>query len=167
MDIIPTQSYYKGTLANLFKNDGEVNWTVAYLMKKIKGNKQLFTYPEGKISVGKESFSALEPGKKTSSRLQQACFATLKNVCMVFQQFNLFPHLTVMENVLSGRLGYVSLWRAYRRKYPEPDVAAAFDLVLCPCIADGKVRDIEKMEDGEIDVCFFNGGFHILDHRFG
>ena len=29
------------------------------------------------------------------------------------------------------------------------DLADAFELVLCPCVSDGKVRDIEQMEDGE------------------
>ena len=28
------------------------------------------------------------------------------------------------------------------------DVANAFDIVLWPCAADGKVRDVEKMADG-------------------
>ncbi|MFQ5827521.1 MAG: FAD-dependent oxidoreductase, partial [Dehalococcoidia bacterium] len=31
-----------------------------------------------------------------------------------------------MENVLSGRLGYVSFWQAYRRNYPPEDIQAAF-----------------------------------------
>ncbi len=48
---------------------------------------------------------------------------------MIFQEYNLVERLTVMENVLSGRLGYVSVWRAYRRRYPERDVAAAFELL--------------------------------------
>ncbi|MCL4204374.1 MAG: hypothetical protein KJ000_17965 [Pirellulaceae bacterium] len=46
------------------------------------------------------------------------------------------------------------------------DVAAAFDLVMCPCIADGKVRDIEKMADGEIDVCLFNGGIRTSEQEY-
>ena len=46
------------------------------------------------------------------------------------------------------------------------DVAAAFDLVFCPCIADGKVRDIEKMADGEIDVCLFNGGIRTSEQEY-
>ncbi len=45
---------------------------------------------------------------------------------MIFQEYNLVERLTVMENVLSGRLGYVSFWRAYRRKFPPEDVRAAF-----------------------------------------
>jgi len=45
---------------------------------------------------------------------------------MIFQEFNLVERLTVMENVLSGRLGYVGLWPAWRRRFPPDDVEAAF-----------------------------------------
>lgn len=48
---------------------------------------------------------------------------------MIFQEYNLVERLTVMENVLSGRLGYVSFWQAYRRSYPPDDVRAAFELL--------------------------------------
>jgi len=48
---------------------------------------------------------------------------------MIFQEYNLVERLTVMENVLSGRLGYVGFWRAYRRSYPPEDIAAAFELL--------------------------------------
>jgi phosphonate transport system ATP-binding protein len=48
---------------------------------------------------------------------------------MIFQEYNLVDRLTVMENVLSGRLGYVSFWQAYRRKYPPEDIAAAYQLL--------------------------------------
>ncbi|NNF47172.1 MAG: phosphonate ABC transporter ATP-binding protein [Desulfofustis sp.] len=48
---------------------------------------------------------------------------------MIFQEYNLVARLTVMENVLSGRLGYVSFWTAYRRKYSPEDVSAAYELL--------------------------------------
>ncbi len=48
---------------------------------------------------------------------------------MIFQEYNLVERLTVMENVLSGRLGYVSFWQAYRRNYPTEDIQAAFELL--------------------------------------
>jgi len=48
---------------------------------------------------------------------------------MIFQEYNLVDRLTVMENLLSGRLGYVSFWRAYRRKFPPEDITAAFGLL--------------------------------------
>ena len=52
-----------------------------------------------------------------------------RRIGMIFQEYNLVERLTVMENVLSGRLGYVGFWRAFRRNYPPEDVAAAFELL--------------------------------------
>jgi F420-non-reducing hydrogenase small subunit len=37
------------------------------------------------------------------------------------------------------------------------NVAEAFDIVFWPCVMDFKYKDVEAMEDGEIDVCLFNG----------
>jgi phosphonate transport system ATP-binding protein len=48
---------------------------------------------------------------------------------MVFQEYNLVERLTVMENLLCGRLGYVPVWRAWLRKFPEGDIQRAFDLL--------------------------------------
>ncbi len=48
---------------------------------------------------------------------------------MVFQEYNLVERLTVMENVLSGRLGYVAPFKAWLRKYPQADINAAFELL--------------------------------------
>jgi phosphonate transport system ATP-binding protein len=52
-----------------------------------------------------------------------------RRIGMIFQEYNLVERLTVMENVLSGRLGYVGFWRAYRRNYPPDDVSAAFEIL--------------------------------------
>lgn len=48
-----------------------------------------------------------------------------RNMGMIFQEYGLVDRLTVMENVLSGRLGYVSAWNAFRRQFPEDDVRHA------------------------------------------
>ncbi|WP_459616425.1 phosphonate ABC transporter ATP-binding protein [Bordetella sp. 2513F-2] len=48
---------------------------------------------------------------------------------MIFQEYALIERLTVMENVLSGRLGYVSFWRSWARRYPAADVGRAFHLL--------------------------------------
>jgi phosphonate transport system ATP-binding protein len=45
---------------------------------------------------------------------------------MIFQEFALVERLTVMENVLSGRLGYVPFWRSFFRRFPADDVRNAF-----------------------------------------
>lgn len=46
------------------------------------------------------------------------------------------------------------------------DVAAAFDIVMWPCAADGKVRDVERMADQSIDVCLFNGGIRTSEQEY-
>jgi len=46
------------------------------------------------------------------------------------------------------------------------EVAAAFDIVFWPCATDGKVRDVEKMPDGAIDVCLFNGGIRTSEQEY-
>ena len=48
----------------------------------------------------------------------RSCAHARRHIGMVFQEYNLVERLTVMENLLSGRLGYVSAWRAWRRKFP-------------------------------------------------
>ena len=48
---------------------------------------------------------------------------------MIFQEFALVERLTVMENVLAGRLGSVGFWRGYLRRFPATDVEAAFHLL--------------------------------------
>lgn len=48
---------------------------------------------------------------------------------MIFQEYALVERLSVMENVLSGRLGYVGFWRSYWRKFPQSDVDTAFHLL--------------------------------------
>ena len=48
---------------------------------------------------------------------------------MIFQEYALVERLTVMENVLSGRLGYVGFWRSYLRRFPQSDIDEAFRLL--------------------------------------
>jgi len=52
-----------------------------------------------------------------------------RQIGMVFQEYNLVERLTVMENLLCGRLGYVSPWRAWRRRFPRDDIARAYELL--------------------------------------
>lgn len=48
---------------------------------------------------------------------------------MIFQEYALVERLSVMENVLSGRLGYVGFWRSWFRRFPQSDVDEAFRLL--------------------------------------
>lgn len=55
--------------------------------------------------------------------------AARRRIGMIFQEFNLVERLTVMENVLAGRLGHVGLFDTMRRRFAPADVEAAFDLL--------------------------------------
>src|SRR5258705_217022 len=44
---------------------------------------------------------------------------------MIFQEYALVERLSVMENVLSGRLGYVGFWQSFLRKFPQSDIDEA------------------------------------------
>src|SRR6202049_4942854 len=48
---------------------------------------------------------------------------------MIFQEYALVERLTVMENVLSGRLGYVGFWQSWFRRFPQADIDEAFRLL--------------------------------------
>jgi phosphonate transport system ATP-binding protein len=52
-----------------------------------------------------------------------------RRMAMIFQEYALVERLTVMENVLSGRLGYVGFWRSWFRRFPQDDVVQAFTLL--------------------------------------
>jgi phosphonate transport system ATP-binding protein len=67
----------------------------------------------------------LEVTELSRSELRKA----RRRIGMIFQEFALVERLTVMENILSGRLGYVPFWRSFARRYPPADVDKAFVLL--------------------------------------
>lgn len=52
-----------------------------------------------------------------------------RQIGMIFQEFALIERLTVMENVLSGRLGYTGFWRSWFRRFPQADIDRAIALL--------------------------------------
>jgi phosphonate transport system ATP-binding protein len=74
---------------------------------------------------GKVYLGDLELTQLGSSELRRA----RRRMGMIFQEYALVERLSVMENVLSGRLGYVSFWRSFLRKFPQSDIDEAFNLL--------------------------------------
>src|SRR5207249_3107577 len=67
---------------------------------------------------GEILFDGADLARLVGTPLRQA----RRHIGMVFQEYNLVERLTVMENLLCGRLGYVSAWKAWRRKFPTEDI---------------------------------------------
>ncbi len=74
----------------------------------------------GKIFLNDMELTSLSQGQLRRAR---------RRMGMIFQEYALVERLTVMENVLSGRLGYVPFWRSYFRKFPQSDIDEAFRLL--------------------------------------
>ncbi len=74
----------------------------------------------GRVLLGDEDLTRL--GARALRRAR-------RRMGMIFQEYALVERLSVMENTLSGRLGYVGFWRSYFRKFPKSDIDEAFRLL--------------------------------------
>ena len=63
--------------------------------------------------------------KLSSSRLRQL----RRNIGMIFQEFNLVDRISVMDNVLSGRLGYIGTTRSLFKLFPRSDIEQALRIL--------------------------------------
>lgn len=52
-----------------------------------------------------------------------------RQIGMIFQEYALVERLTVMENVLSGRLGYMGFWKSWFRRFQPDDIEQAYRLL--------------------------------------
>jgi len=76
-------------------------------------------------TAGSVDLDGEELTRLRGSRLRHA----RRNIGMIFQSYALVERLSVMENVLSGRLGYIGFWRSVWRRYDPADVKRACELL--------------------------------------
>jgi phosphonate transport system ATP-binding protein len=75
---------------------------------------------------------------------------------MIFQEYALVERLTVMENTLSGRLGYVGFWRSFFRKFPQSDIDEAFRLlerVGLDSMVDKRADELSGGQRQRVGIC--------------
>lgn len=72
-----------------------------------------------------------------------------RRIGMIFQEYALVERLSVMENVLSGRLGYVSFWRSFTRRYPLADIEKAFTLLDRVGLSDQADKRADALSGGQ------------------
>jgi phosphonate transport system ATP-binding protein len=90
-------------------------------------------------------FQGQDLAKLSGLALRQA----RRKIGMVHQEYNLVERLSVMENVLSGRLGYVPAWKAWLRKFEPADIQKAFGLLDAVGLGDFATRRADQLSGGQ------------------
>lgn len=102
---------------------------------------------EGKVFLGDTEITSLSSGALRKAR---------RRMGMIFQEYALVERLTVMENVLSGRLGYVNFWQSLFRKFPKKDVREAYrllDRVGLMHMADKRADELSGGQRQRVGIC--------------
>ena len=108
---------------------------------------QLVEPTSGKIYLGDLELTGLSSGNLRRER---------RRMGMIFQEYALIERLSVMENVLSGRLGYVGFWRSFLRRFPQSDVDEAFrllDRVGLAHMADKRADELSGGQRQRVGIC--------------
>ena len=101
---------------------------------------------------GKVYLNDLELTSLSSRKLRK----NRRRMGMIFQEYALVERLTVMENVLSGRLGYVGFWRSYFRKFPQDDIKEAYRLLDRVGLMDMVDKRADELSGGQrqrVGIC--------------
>ncbi|MBA3447068.1 MAG: phosphonate ABC transporter ATP-binding protein [Pseudaminobacter sp.] len=94
----------------------------------------------GQIFLGDKELTGLSSSGLRSAR---------RRIGMIFQEYALVERLTVMENVLSGRLGYVPFWRSFTRRFPQSDIDKAFSLLARVGLTDQADKRADALSGGQ------------------
>ncbi len=81
----------------------------------------------------------------SGSRLRTA----RREIGMIFQQHALVERLTVMENLLAGRLGYTSFWKSWFRRFDTEDIRLAYGLLERVGLAGMENKRADALSGGQ------------------
>lgn len=109
-----TLTVAKGQLVGLIGPSGAGKSTL------IRCINRLVEPTSGSVNLSGKPITGLGPRELRAMR---------RRIGMIFQEYALVERLTVMENVLSGRLGYVGFWTSLTRRYGSDDVRRAYRLL--------------------------------------
>ena len=72
-----------------------------------------------------------------------------RNIGMIFQEFNLIDRMSVIDNVLAGRLGYTGMLRSLLRWFPRSDIDRALELLDRVGLSDHVEKRADELSGGQ------------------
>jgi phosphonate transport system ATP-binding protein len=72
-----------------------------------------------------------------------------RDIGVIFQEFNLIDRMSVMDNVLSGRLGYIGNWRTLFRAFPKEDIDQGLRLLDRVGLIDHVDKRADELSGGQ------------------
>jgi phosphonate transport system ATP-binding protein len=75
--------------------------------------------------------------------------AVRRNIGMIFQEFNLIERLSVIDNVLTGRLGYTGTLRSLFRVFTKDDIKQALTLLERVGLSEHVDKRADRLSGGQ------------------
>jgi len=99
--------------------------------------------------VEPSSGEILLDGDDLVSISQRKLRAARRNIGMIFQEFNLIERLSVLDNVLTGRLGHTGTLRSLFRVFKRDDIARALSLLDRVGLSDHVHKRADRLSGGQ------------------
>ena len=72
-----------------------------------------------------------------------------RKIGMIFQEFNLIDRMSVIDNVLTGRLGYMNTFTSLFRIFDKKDIARAITLISKVGLEDFASKRVDQLSGGQ------------------
>ena len=72
-----------------------------------------------------------------------------RKIGMIFQEFNLIDRMSVIDNVLTGRLGYMNTFTSLFRMFDKKDISRAIALIEKVGLGDFANKRVDQLSGGQ------------------
>ena len=88
-------------------------------------------------------------GENISNMKGQKLRKIRRRIGMIFQEFNLIDRMSVIDNVLTGRLGYMNTLASLLRMFSKKDVSRALELIEKVGLKDFANKRVDQLSGGQ------------------
>jgi len=99
--------------------------------------------------VEPSSGSIIFKGQNITNMSKSELRRVRRDIGMIFQEFNLINRMSVMDNLLSGRLGYIGNIRTLFKAYPRKDIDRAIELLERVGLSDHINKRADELSGGQ------------------